>query len=165
LWGRGRWSFQRGDAGRALGAGRRWWRGFSWRARREAPLSVLSYISPARGEIASVTDFPLLIAGASKCESGETADLPPRGGDVRQDREGRLAPEFHKKHPDSPNLHIQPDIQRRGGHGDFGGGDVINAGLGHRLDRVKGNAAGRFENDPAARNSYSLLKQLRQHVV
>jgi hypothetical protein len=61
-------------------------------SRSQAPLSVLSDISPARGEIARVTAFLFLIASASKRETGDTANLPPCGGDVRQDRGGRRTP-------------------------------------------------------------------------
>jgi len=55
-----------------------------------APPSVLPDISPTRGEICCHADLrqpSTLQVG----EGGEAANLPPRGGDVRQGRGGRLA--------------------------------------------------------------------------
>jgi ATP phosphoribosyltransferase regulatory subunit len=44
-----------------------------------------------------VSPLSPLLATVQECgESGDTADLPPRGGDVRQDREGRLAPRLRE---------------------------------------------------------------------
>ncbi len=68
--------------------------------RREAPLSVLSDISPARGEIASRAAFPFPFPsnGASKRESGETS-ISPLAGEMPTGREGRLA------------LNLRPDLE------------------------------------------------------
>jgi hypothetical protein len=57
----------------------------------EAPSSVLSDISPARGEIARVAAFPLTSNAASKRESRDTA-ISPLAGEMPTGREGRLAP-------------------------------------------------------------------------
>ncbi|SDL30197.1 precorrin-3B synthase/cobaltochelatase CobN [Mesorhizobium muleiense] len=53
-----------------------------------APPSVLPDISPTRGEIGSSGDGTLLATFVIG-EISETANLPPSGGDVRQDRGGR----------------------------------------------------------------------------
>ncbi len=60
------------------------------KARREPPPSVLSDISPTGGEI-DASPLSRLLAKLKEEGKRRSAKLPPRGGDVRQDREGRLA--------------------------------------------------------------------------
>ncbi|OVE91708.1 hypothetical protein B7W89_04505 [Agrobacterium tumefaciens] len=58
-----------------------------WAAEAGAPPSVLPDISPSRGEI----DLRQGLAHHTRCGFGRRvrpADLPPCGGDVRQDRGG-----------------------------------------------------------------------------
>jgi hypothetical protein len=62
----------------------------------EAPPSVLTDISPARGEIARVPAFPTSCTGASKCESGDTS-ISPLAGEMPTGRGGRLAPNFPRR--------------------------------------------------------------------
>ncbi len=57
---------------------------------RGAPLCPVGHL-PREGGDRSPRRFPTSFIVARNGESGNTADLPPRGGDVRQDREGRLA--------------------------------------------------------------------------
>ena len=55
------------------------------RRRREAPPSVLSDLSPARGEIARLTAFPLPPSVQANAKAA-VSDLPPRGGDADRQR-------------------------------------------------------------------------------
>ncbi len=58
---------------------------------REAPPSVLPDISPARGEIEYVAALRSSVTLKRGAKTVQHENLPPCGGDVRQDRGGRLA--------------------------------------------------------------------------
>jgi hypothetical protein len=54
-----------------------------------APPSVLPDISPARGEIGRPLSYSPITNVGEEAQAKRKADLPPCGGDVRQDRGGR----------------------------------------------------------------------------
>ncbi len=74
------------------------------KCRREAPPSVLPDISPAWGEITLAAVSPSL-QRLQEWLNGAAFNIPLCGGDVRQDRGGRLAPTALNLNPQIPIVH------------------------------------------------------------